>query len=80
MIQDDRPLPEQGCVCDEKSDVEASGGRIRGNLGFPNKQDLLINFSVGFQTFEFLRMVNAENSSRPAKDLEVCPPRRQPLV
>ena len=79
-MQDDRPLPGQGCACREKSGVEASGGRIFGNLGSRVSRISLINFGVGFQPFEFLRIVNAGNSSRPAKDLEVCAPRRQPLV
>jgi hypothetical protein len=58
-MQDDRPLPGQGCACDEKSDVEASGGRIRGSLGFPGKQDFPDQFQFRVPAFEFVGIVYA---------------------
>ena len=70
VVQDDRPLPGQGCPCGEKSGVvEANGGRILGNLGFPDKQDFPDQFQFRVPAFEVPGVVDAGNFSRPAKDL-----------
>jgi hypothetical protein len=58
-MQDDRSLPGQGCACGEKSGVEASGGRILGNLGFPGKQDFPDQFQFRVPAFEFVGIVYA---------------------
>jgi hypothetical protein len=69
-MPDDRPHPGQGCACGEKSDVEASIGRILGNLGFPGKQDLPDQFHFQVPAFEFVGTVYAgKPPADSAKDL-----------
>jgi hypothetical protein len=68
-MQDDRPLPGQGCACGEKSDVEASIGRILGNLGFPGKQDFPDQFQFRVPAFEFVGIFYAGKLQQAREDL-----------